>query len=220
VFAGCRVDSTDFEYSGKTKVLTVRRSTPTGLLLAGTGAVGAERLVIGPRCDELGGFFAPLLKKVTTLDLRRAPATLRVHRRAFAGIAFKDVLTPGFGSAQAFCGGFLNAFEASGKTRMWCDVKELRGDNPLENFVWSDFPNLVDVSETNWTILPDVPVAIKECVLPKMLLVVPDGAFGERTQPSRVIFGQVVAEIGVRAFSGCTSLRSLDLPASVKRIGE
>jgi hypothetical protein len=67
----------------------------------------AERLVIGPKCTELGGFFAPLMKKVHVLDLRQAPAKFRASRFVFSGIIF-DEIRP---AKPEICVPFADAFD-------------------------------------------------------------------------------------------------------------
>ena len=221
VAAACSLvcGSTEFKFDPKEKTLTITQSTTTGFLLWGSPAMSAERLVIGPRCQELGGFFAPLLKKVKVLDLRQAPADVRIHRRSFAVMELREVLTPGTGSAETFCNGFRNAFGAVAVTASWCQVKALRGSVPLEDFAWCDFPNLVDVSGTDWATLPAVPVDIKSCALPSRLEHVPDHAFANRARLISVDFGARLSEIGAGAFRGCVALRSAALPRSLLRIG-
>jgi hypothetical protein len=77
-----------FEMDGKESIM-ITKPAPNGIAIS---ASSVQRLNIGPECTEVGGYFGPLLKQhkqVRALDLRKAPSTIKVGPRAFAGFRFR-----------------------------------------------------------------------------------------------------------------------------------
>jgi hypothetical protein len=105
--------TSDVTFDPKRKVLVILVPAPDGLAESVfLSARSAERLVVGAKCTELRGTCGVFLRKVRVLDLRRAPATLKVAPGAFVGMNIEEVLVGGLGaSAWKFCAGFIDAFD-------------------------------------------------------------------------------------------------------------
>jgi cell division protein FtsB len=243
MLAECGGWTDEVNFDAKRKMLVILAPAPEGL--AGSvilQAQSAERLVVGPKCTELGGAYGLFLRKIRIIDVRQAPATLKVAPKAFVGMSIEEILVPGFFTdAYDFCASFIDAFDfcaspwgvtfepgdswkkALGPRRK-ARLRGLRGAVPVEGFDWRDFPRLRDIAEVEWTDLPKVPDRVKATLalasLPSKLTKIEEGAFDGCTALTLTALPDGIQTIGRFAFGGCASLRLTALPPGLREVGD